>query len=116
MGLKDRVAIVGGSTRGVGRAIVAALAREGASVAICGRNEHDLRQTEIEMAHIASQRHVLAIPVDLFHPRAARRVVRETVNRFGQVGILVGHVWRGEPERPSELSDDKMLAAFEQNY
>ena len=116
LGLRDRVAIVGGSTRGVGRAIATALVREGASVTICGRNEHDLRHTEIELARIASQHHVLAIPADLSEPRAARRVVRDTVNRFGQVGILVGHVWYGSSERPSELSDETMRESFEQNY
>ena len=116
LGLRDRVAIVGGSTRGVGRAIATALVREGASVTICGRDEHDLRHTEIELARIASQHHVLAIPADLSQARSARRVVRDTVNRFGQVGILVGHVWYGSSERPSEITDETMLASFEQNY
>ena len=116
LGLRDRVAIVGGGTRGVGRAIATALVREGANVAICGRNEQDLRHTELDLARIASQTHVLAIPVDLSGARSARRVVRETVNRFGQIGILVSHVWYESWEHPSEMTDDSMLAAFEHNY
>ena len=65
LGLKDRVAIVGGSTRGLGRAIALAFAREGANVTICGRTESDLRRTEIEMARESSQQHVLAVPADI---------------------------------------------------
>ena len=92
LGLKDKVAIVGGSSRGIGRAIAIALAKEGASVTICARNEPALRNTEIELARIASQHHVLAIPADLSIERDIRRVVRDTFNRFDQVGILVSHV------------------------
>ncbi len=46
LGLRDRVAIVSGSSRGIGRAIAIAFAKEGASVTICARNEAALRRTE----------------------------------------------------------------------
>ena len=105
LGLKGRVAIVGGSSRGIGRAIALAFAQEGASVTICARTEADLRRTEIELARVGSQHHVLAIPADLSVARDIRRVVRDTVNRFGQIGILVtrlGHTEAGQqrPQRP----------------
>ena len=89
LGLKDRVAIIGGSSRGIGRAIAVAFAQEGASVTITARTEADLRRTEIELARIGSQHHVLAIPADLSLAGDARRVVRDTSNRFGQIGIQV---------------------------
>ena len=57
LGLKDRVAIIGGSSRGMGRAIALAFAQEGANVTICGRTEADLRRTEIELARVGSQHH-----------------------------------------------------------
>ena len=109
LGLKDRVAIVGGSSRGIGRAIAMAFAQEGASVTIAARTEADLRRTELELARIGSQHHVLAIPADLYVARDIRRVVRDTVNRFGQIGILVTHVGYGPPGRPSELSDETII-------
>ena len=43
LGLKERVAIVGGSSKGMGKATALALAREGAFVTICARTEADLR-------------------------------------------------------------------------
>jgi len=106
LGLKERVAIIGGSSRGIGRAIAMTFAHEGASVTISARTEADLRRTEIELARIGSQHHVLAIPADLSSARDIRRVVRDTMNRFGQIGILVNHVWHGMPGRPSEFNDE----------
>ena len=116
LGLKDRVAIVGGSSRGLGKAIAFALAHEGANVTICARTEADLRRTEMELARANSQQHVLAIPADLSVARDIRRVVRDTLNRFGQIGILVTHVGYGPSGRPSEFDDETIQAAFEQNF
>ena len=92
LGLRDRVAIVGGASRGLGRAIALALAHEGANVTICGQNDEALRRTEIELARVGSQHHVLAIPADISTARDIRRVVRDTFNRFDQVSILVTQV------------------------
>ncbi|PKB78318.1 MAG: hypothetical protein BZY88_18945 [SAR202 cluster bacterium Io17-Chloro-G9] len=116
LGLKDRVAIIGGSSRGIGRAIALAFAQEGASVTICARTEADLRRTEIELARLSSQHHVLAIPADLGVARDIRRVVRDTINRFGQVGILVTHIGQSESGRPSEFDDETIGAAMEHNF
>ena len=116
LGLKDRVAIIGGSSRGIGRAIALAFAQEGASVTICARTEADLRRTEIELARLGSQHHVLAIPADLSVARDIRRVVRDTINRFGQIGILVTHIGQSEAGRPSELDDETITGAMEHNF
>ena len=116
LGLKDRVAIVGGSSRGMGRAIALAFASEGASVTICGRTESDLRRTEIDLARTSSQQHVLAIPADITDARDIRRVVRDTINRFGQINILVTHMGSPPSERPSELADDTVMSALDENF
>jgi 3-oxoacyl-[acyl-carrier protein] reductase len=116
LGLRDRVAIVGGSSRGIGRAIAIAFAKEGASVTICARNEAALRRTEIELARIGTQHHVLAIPADLSVPRDVRRVVRDTFNRFDQIGVLVTHV-AGAPLGPAvEFEDETISSALESNF
>ena len=116
LGLKDRVAIVGGSSRGLGRAIAMAFAHEGANVTICGRTEADLRRAEIDLARATSQQRVLAIPADITDPRDIRRVVRDTVSRFGQINILVTHMGCHPADRPSELTDDAILLSLSQGF
>ena len=49
LGLTGKVAIVGGSGRGLGKACAMALAREGVKVTICSRNEQSLRQSVVQM-------------------------------------------------------------------
>ena len=116
LGLRDRVAIVGGSTRGIGRAVATALVKEGASVTICGRNDAALRRAEIDLVRLGSQHRVLAIPADLSQERDIRRVVRDTYNRFDQVGILVTHTGGTAREAPAtEVYDDDIGAALERN-
>ena len=114
------MAIVGGSSRGMGRAIALAFAHEGANVTICARTEADLRRAEIDLARATSQQHVLAIPADLTREPDIRRVVRDTVSRFGQINILVTHMaTRIEDEasgRASELEDEIISSALDESF
>jgi 3-oxoacyl-[acyl-carrier protein] reductase len=116
LGLKDRVAIIGGSSRGIGKAIALAFAQEGASVTICARTEADLRRAELDLARVSSQQHVLAVPADLSQRGDVRRVVRDTLNRFGRIGILVTHVGYGLPGRPSELNDETIMTSLDETF
>jgi 3-oxoacyl-[acyl-carrier protein] reductase len=100
----------------LGKAIALAFAREGASVTICARTEGDLRRTEFELARVNSQQHVLAVPADLSQERDIRRVVRDTLNRFGRIGILVTHVGYGPQGRPSEFNDETIKTALDENF
>ena len=116
LGLRERVAIVGGSSKGMGKAAALALAREGASVTICARNEADLRKTEMDIARATSQHHVLAIPADLSRSEDIKRVVRGTFNRFGRIDISVNNIGGPPTGRPSELDDEEWEEALEQNF
>ena len=120
LGLRDRVAIVGGSSRGIGRAIALAFANEGANVTICARTESDLRRAEIDLARVSSQQHVLAIPADITDPRDIRRVVRDTVSRFGGINVLVTHManrlQEASAERPSELDDESVMTTMDESF
>jgi 3-oxoacyl-[acyl-carrier protein] reductase len=88
LGLDDKVALVCGSSRGLGRAVAEELAAEGASVALCARNKEQLggAAREIELETGAA---VLAAPADLAVAGEPARVVASALERFGRVDILV---------------------------
>jgi len=86
LGLIDHVAIVTGGSRGIGRAIALALAAESVRVAICARTEGPLREVEAELGKHGE---ALAIAADVTEAADVERVVSETVDRFGQLDILV---------------------------
>jgi 3-oxoacyl-[acyl-carrier protein] reductase len=104
----------------MGRAIALAFAHEGANVTIFARTESDLRRTELELARVNSQQHVLAVPGDIANPRDIRRVVRDTVSRFGQINVLVTQMGDslidGPAARPSELQDDIILTTLDERF
>ena len=64
LGLKGRVAIIGGGSKGLGRACADSLAQEGADLVICSRNSQELGQAAGEISK-ASGVEVLAVPGDL---------------------------------------------------
>lgn len=87
MRLADKVAIVTGSTSGIGRAIAMAYAREGAKVVVVGRDGHRLGQVREEIG--AASGVCLGIQADLRKVSEIDKVVRETMKEFGRVDILV---------------------------
>lgn len=112
LGLNRRVAIVGASSRGLGRASALALAREGARVTLCARTEADLERTA-EQIRDETQAEVLAVPADLGTADGIKTVVEETVRRFGGVDILVANAGGPPPGKFMELADGDWQQAFE---
>jgi 3-oxoacyl-[acyl-carrier protein] reductase len=88
LGLEDKVALVCGSSRGLGRAVADELAGEGASVALCARNQEQLGRAAREIEHQTGAA-VLAVPADLAVAGEPARVVESALERFGRVDILV---------------------------
>lgn len=90
MRLKDKVAIITGSTRGIGREIALLFAREGAHVVITGRNLKVLLETENEIKKLSSSS-VLAMQVDVTQEEAIKEMVAKTLDKYGRVDILVNN-------------------------
>ncbi len=82
MSLQGRVAVVTGAARGIGRAVVEKLHAEGAQVAVADVNGEGAQS-------VASALDGLAIQMDISSEEDAGRMVRETLDRFGKVDILV---------------------------
>jgi 3-oxoacyl-[acyl-carrier protein] reductase len=86
LGLGDKVALVCGASRGLGRAIAAELVAEGAAVAVCSRDAERLAAAASELGP-----EVLAVPADLAAPGEPTRAVEAAVERFGKVDVLVAN-------------------------
>ena len=91
--LNDKVAIVTGSSRGIGLAISQALAAEGCRITMCARTEPRLREaaTAVGGAAGASDR-VLAVQADVSTEAGAADVVTRTVETFGGIDVVVNNV------------------------
>ncbi|MBN1526055.1 MAG: 3-oxoacyl-[acyl-carrier-protein] reductase [Candidatus Omnitrophica bacterium] len=87
--LKERVAIVTGGARGIGREIALLLAREGADLAICDVNEVVLDATKKEVE--ASGRKCLAETVDVTKADQVEDFVQKTLDKFGKIDILINN-------------------------
>ena len=95
LGLRDKVAVVTGGSKGIGRAIVLELASEGCKVAFSARGEEALRQTEQEAARDAE---VLAVAADMTQPADIKRVIDRAASvraaaRRGTPATRIG-TWR----------------------
>jgi 3-oxoacyl-[acyl-carrier protein] reductase len=89
MNLKDKVAVVTGGNRGIGKAIALKLAQQGASVAICGTNEATLKETTvaIEKAGVRS----FSMKVDVSKGGDVEVFSKGVLDSFGKVDILVNN-------------------------
>jgi NAD(P)-dependent dehydrogenase (short-subunit alcohol dehydrogenase family) len=84
--LLDRVAIVTGGGRGIGKAVALAYAREGSDVAVVARTSAEITQTTSEIKDLG--RKGLAIQADVRDPEDVNRMVKAVLETFGQVDIL----------------------------
>jgi 3-oxoacyl-[acyl-carrier protein] reductase len=112
LGLQGKVALVGASSKGLGKASALALAREGARVTICARTEADLAAAAEEIRAKTSAE-VLAIPADLASADGVRMVVAATAERFGGVDILVNNSGGPQRGRFADFTDADWLQGFE---
>ena len=111
--LSGLVAIVTGSSRGLGLAAARALVNEGCQVTICARTAGPLEAAAAELAHRAPGR-VLAVPADVSTEDGAADVVRKTMDRFGRLDILVNNVGKAGGTDIVSTSDADWQSAFDQ--
>ena len=96
LGLEGRVAIVGGASRGLGRACAMGLAEEGARVVVSSRRAEPLQATAEEIRS-ATGMEVLAVPGDLSSLDDIQNLIQRTADHFGRLDIVVSNSG-GPPE------------------
>jgi 3-oxoacyl-[acyl-carrier protein] reductase len=117
LGLRGKVAIVVGSSKGLGRAIAEGLAAEGANAVMCSRSADAIGAAANAINASASTKAAggSAVPVTADVTRAADidRVVRQTLDQFGKVDILVTNAG-GPPSGPiTGMTDEQWDAAVQ---
>ena len=108
MRLKGKVAIVTGSTKGIGRAIAIGYAEEGATVIVCGRSENLAKSLAEELT--LKGKKAIALRLDVTSADSINQVVAQVVKQFGKIDILVNNagispIWKRAEETGKEAWD-----------
>lgn len=114
LGLRGRVALVCGASSGLGKAVATGLAKEGARLAICSRTKEKLEQAAADIRR-ATGAEVVAIPADVSVPADVKKLVRQTVNHFGKLEILVTNAGGPPPGEFLTLPEDSWQKALDLN-
>ncbi|HSB72824.1 MAG TPA: glucose 1-dehydrogenase [Candidatus Methylomirabilis sp.] len=113
LGLKDRVVLITGASRGIGRAAAAAFAAEGALLSVCSRNGDELRASMTAIG--VPEDRLLTLQADVGRAAEAEAFVRAALDRFGTVNVLVNNAGAGLPAAFEELPDERWGAVLDQN-
>ena len=109
--LKNKRALVGGSTQGIGKAVAMELALLGANVTLLARNEDSLKKTKTELNTDKGQQHSYIV-ADFSNPEELRKNVNHYIQRQGTVNILVNNTG-GPPAGLINLAQtDEFISAF----
>ncbi len=112
--LKGKVAIIGGASKGLGRACAEVLAEEGVKVTICSRTKDDLEKAaaEIRDTHDAE---VLVFAGDLDRTDVIQDLVATTVSHFGQLDIMVNNSGGPPLARSSDATEEQWETAVQRS-
>jgi 3-oxoacyl-[acyl-carrier protein] reductase len=115
LGLTDKVAIVTGSSRGLGLASARALVAEGCRVCLCARGEERLAEAALEVEAAAKRPNlVTAVQADVSTTDGVARVIERAIDTFGGLDVLVNNVGRAGGKDLLDTSDAEWQAAFDE--
>jgi 3-oxoacyl-[acyl-carrier protein] reductase len=110
LGLRDRVYVVTGGSRGLGRATADALVSDGARVVLCARSEDGVNAAAAELG---GADHAIALPGDMGDPSLGERLAAGAMGRWGRLDGALISVGGPPPGGPLDLSDGQWRDAFE---
>ena len=113
--LKDKAALITGADSGIGRAVAALFAREGADIAILYLCEHDDAARTREIVE-KEGRKAITIAGDVGDKQFCEAAVRQTVNQLGRLDILVNNAGEQHPDKDiRDITEDQLKRTFQTN-
>jgi len=114
--LHNQVAFIAGSSRGIGRAIAAALLDEGAKIVLTGRDEASLAATHAKLSTPATEARILAIAGDFADAATIGKAFTQTIAHFGRIDHLIANLGTGSGKPGWEQPDEEWQRLFELNF
>ena len=113
--LRDKVALISGADSGIGRAVAALFAREGADIAFIYLCEHDDAKKSCEIVETEGRR-ALAIAGDVGDKAFCEQAVRDVISKFGKIDILVNNAGEQHPDEDiADITEDQLRRTFQTN-
>ena len=113
--VRDRVAIVTGGTRGIGRAVAEGFVCGGAKVVVASRKPEACRETEAHLRKLGVGSDALALPAHMGDLDAVNALVDRTVERFGGVDIIVNNAANALTQPLGEFTAEAWQKSFDVN-
>jgi NAD(P)-dependent dehydrogenase (short-subunit alcohol dehydrogenase family) len=111
MELENKIAVITGGGRGIGRALALAYAKEGADLVLASRSQEALEETQTMVEELG--RKALVVSTDIRHEDSVRNLEEQALGHFGRVDILVNNSGIAGPTKPLwEIS----LAEWEETF
>lgn len=114
--LQNKVVFIAGSSRGIGRAVAARFAMEGARVVLSGRNDEDLARAGREIHQQSPNSEIICCPGDLTKQEAIRQALAEVGRRWGAPEIVVANIGAGRGQPGWRLDAGEFVGLWEINF
>ena len=113
--LTGKVAVITGSTRGIGNAIAKTMAHYGAAVVITGRRQEQCDAVAAEIEQAGGK--ALGVATDVTDPAARENLIAKTVEKFGKIDILVNNAGTGgQPKKMIDMDEEYFDHYIEADY
>ena len=100
--LKDKVALITGGTKGIGRGIAEALLHQGMKVAITGRDEKSTKEAATELTE--NDNYILGVAADVRDYDSQQAAVKATLDKFGKIDVLIANAGLGHFENITDMT------------
>jgi 3-oxoacyl-[acyl-carrier protein] reductase len=114
--ISGKIAIVGGSSKGIGFAAARSIAHEGGNVTIVARHGDELEAAATKLRTQSTTDSILPVVGDLANPDDIQRVYDETMAHWGRVDIVVNNLGGPPPGQIMEFTDEQWQLAFDLNF